>query len=77
MYFEKPFNPQKQPKATNQSGKTMKENYGRGPTTAGTTGDNVPNTTASSGKINGGASVKAMRGNFGRGPTKGNDCGTC
>lgn len=74
MYFENTFNTKRQPKATNASGKTAKENYGRGPTTAGQTGDKVPNTTASSGKINGGASVKAMRGNFGRGPTKGNTC---
>lgn len=48
-----------------------RENYGRGPTVAGRTGDSVPNPTAKSGKINGGASVKPMKSNFGRGPTKG------
>ena len=64
-----------QPKGTNASGKTMKENYGRGPTTAGTTGDNTMVSTAKSGKINGGATVAtAMKGNYGRGPTKGNAC---
>lgn len=47
-------------------------NYGRGPTKAGTTGDSVPNPTAATGRINGGATVKPAKGNYGRGPTKGN-----
>lgn len=68
----------KQPKASNQSGKTMGENYGRGPTKAGTTGDSVPNTTASKGKINGGTTVSkpgnADKINFGKRMTKGNNC---
>jgi hypothetical protein len=34
-------------------------NVGRGPTKAGTTGDSVPNVTAKSGKINGGAHAKS------------------
>ena len=46
----------------NQCGQTMKENYGRGPTRAGQTGDSVPNPTARSGKINGGTQV-TMPGN--------------
>jgi len=46
-------------KSKNYSGKDSepKGNYGRGPTKAGQTGDSVPNTTASKGKINGGATV--------------------
>lgn len=73
-----------QPKSTNASGKTMKGNFGRGPTTAGQTTSKVPNTTAASGKINGGRSWDPKAGqnykgnpdmiNTGRGPTKGNMC---
>ena len=49
-----------------------KANYGRGPTVAGKTGHSVPNPTAASGKINGGATVKfpGTSINVGRGPTK-------
>lgn len=49
-----------------------KANYGRGPTVAGRTGHTVPNPTAASGKINGGATVKhpGTSINMGRGPTK-------
>ena len=55
----------------NQTGKTAKANYGRGPTTAGTTGDSVPNATAKSGKINGGTKIPScgVDINVGRGPT--------
>ena len=49
-------------------------NSGRGPLTAGRTGDTVPNPTARYGRINGGAAVKAARANYGRGPTRGNCC---
>ena len=42
----------------NQSGRTMKENYGRGPTTAGQTGDQAGPSTSKGGKINGGAQAK-------------------
>jgi hypothetical protein len=48
--------------AGNQCDLTMKENYGRGPTHAGSTGHTVPNPTARSGKIDGGTQVK-MPGN--------------
>ena len=45
--------------AGNQSGLTMKEKFGRGPTKAGQTGDQAgPSTAAQGGKINGGTSVK-------------------
>jgi len=63
--------------AGNHSGLTAKENYGRGPLKAGTTGDSVPNVTAASGKINGGAEAKcptnADKINAGPGPRKGNE----
>jgi hypothetical protein len=63
--------------AGNQSGHTMKENYGRGPTKAGTTGRKAgPSTASQGGKINGGAEAKcpanADKINVGAGPRKGN-----
>lgn len=78
MYFETTNKTKAQPKGTNQytgyanDGRLI--NKGRGPTTAGQTGDTVPNATAKGGMINGGATVKAAKGNYGRGPTKGNAC---
>jgi hypothetical protein len=78
MYFEQSNKTKAQPKGTNEytgyanDGRLI--NKGRGPTKAGQTGDSVPNTTASSGKINGGATVKAAKTNYGRGTTKGNSC---
>ena len=63
--------------AGNQSGKTMQENYGRGPTKAGQTGDVAGSPTARGGKINGGATVKCPANydkiNAGAGPRKGNE----
>ena len=60
----------------NASKATARENYGRGPTVAGRTGQSVPNPTARGGKINGGATAKCPTNpdmiNAGRGPTKGN-----
>lgn len=55
----------------NQTGKTAKANYGRGPTTAGTTGKTTGVATAKTGKINGGTSIPdcSMDINVGRGPT--------
>ena len=57
----------------NQTGKTAQANYGRGPTTAGTTGKSTGVATAKTGKINGGTKVPAcgVDINVGRGPTKG------
>jgi hypothetical protein len=78
MYFETTNKTKAQPKGTNQytgyanDGRSI--NKGRGPTKAGSTGDTVPNATAKSGMINGGATVKAAKGNYGRGPTKGCEC---
>ena len=46
--------------AGNQMGLTMRENFGRGPTKGNTSNDKVPNTTAASGKINGGTTVKCF-----------------
>ena len=49
-------------------------NAGCGPRRAGTTGDDTGVSTAKSGKINGGATVKTtMKGYYGRGPQKGNE----
>ena len=47
-------------------------NSGRGPTRAGTTGDNTGVSTANTGKINGGTKIPAcsMDINVGRGPTR-------
>ena len=59
---------------SNQSGKTMAENYGRGPTKAGVTGSSTGVTTAknkilgSSPKVD--CCMESYRGT--RGPTKGN-----
>jgi hypothetical protein len=51
--------------------------FGRGPTTAGTTGDNTGVSTAKTGKINGGATVKNPSNpdkiNVGSRLTKGNE----
>lgn len=51
-------------------------NAGRGPTRAGSTGQSVPNPTARSGRINGGATAKCPTNpdmiNAGSGPRKGN-----
>ena len=44
--------------AGNQHSDTMKENYGRGPTKAGTTGDQAGPSTAKGGKIDGGTHIK-------------------
>lgn len=57
---------------TNASGKTARENYGRGPTKAGRTGDDTGVSTAKS-KVTGHAAVPkcSMSINVGRGPTKG------
>ena len=60
----------------NASRETAKENYGMGPR-KGNTGDrSVPNVTARSGKINGGAQAKCPTNpdkiNAGSGPRKGN-----
>ena len=67
----------------NQSGLSMKENYGRGPTKAGTTGKTAGAPTAAGGKIDGGREWKPSagqnyKGNFdkinaGQGPRKGNE----
>ena len=60
----------------NQSGLTMKENYGMGPRKAGTTGDQAGPSTAKGGKINGGAEAKCPSNsdkiNVGLGPRVGN-----
>ena len=62
--------------AGNQSGETMKGNYGMGPRKGNTDTRIVPNPTAKSGKINGGATVKCPTNpdkiNAGQGPRKGN-----
>lgn len=51
-------------------------NFGRGPTRAGQTGDSVPNVTAKTGKIDGGATCRPFGNtdkiNVGSGPRKGN-----
>ena len=70
---------------TNASGRTASENYGRGPTKAGVTGDHAGPSTAA-GKSVGSRSWEPKAGqnyvgnpdkqNEGRGPTKGN-CGDC
>lgn len=67
----------------NQSGKTMKENFGRGPTKAGTTGKTAGAPTSKGGKIAGGRAWEPSAGqnykgnpdkiNAGQGPRKGNE----
>ena len=69
--------------AGNQSGKTAKENYGRGPTRAGQTGKTAGAPTAKGGKIDGGRAWdpkccgnyvgNADKINAGQGPRKGNE----
>lgn len=62
--------------AGNASHESARENYGRGPTVAGRTGQSVPNPTARGGRINGGASARCPSNpdmiNAGAGPRKGN-----
>ena len=62
---------------TNQTGKTMKENYGVGPRVAGTTGKSTGVATAKA-AVTGHAKVPKCSEsiNVGRGPTKGN-MGSC
>lgn len=59
---------------TNASGRTAKENYGRGPTKGNTDGKVAGAPTAKGGKINGGTKVPkcSYNINVGRGPTVGN-----